>query len=173
MVLKSQPAGFSKYLETVLVRVAACWLRVVRRFQRRPFLCRRPQQLLCGSVGTQRTVILFFASQSIQEENEKMFNLQLHITPQTEQRLKTILAHTQDQETFAQNIIAYQISELQKGIVNIHLDLKKFEEKYTQSSEKFYQQYTQGQTDDSENAMLWAGLYEMLRDNESKLRQLA
>ncbi len=102
-----------------------------------------------------------------------MFNLKLQITPQTEQRLKAILAHAQDQETFAQNIIAYQIAELQKGIVNIRLDLKKFEEKYKQPTEEFYQQYTQGQTDDSEDSMLWAGLYEMLRDNESKLRDLA
>lgn len=66
-----------------------------------------------------------------------MFNLQLHITPKTEQRLKAILAHAQDQETFAQNIIAYQIAELQKGIVNIRLDLKKFEEKYKQPTESF------------------------------------
>ncbi|RWX43537.1 hypothetical protein H206_02718 [Candidatus Electrothrix aarhusensis] len=101
-----------------------------------------------------------------------MFNLQLHISPKTEQRLKAILAHAQDQETFAQNIISYQITELQKGIVNIRLDLKKFEEKYKQPTEEFYQQYTQGQTDDSEDAMLWAGLYEMLRDNENQLREL-
>ncbi len=102
-----------------------------------------------------------------------MFNLQLHIRPQTEQRLKSILANTQDEETFAQNIIAYQIAELQKGIVNIHLELKQFEEKYQQSSEDFYQQYAQGQSDDSEDAMLWAGLYEMLRENKSRLRELA
>ncbi len=101
-----------------------------------------------------------------------MFNLQLHISPQTEQRLKAVLAHTQDAETFAKNIIDYQIGELQKGIVNIHLELKQFEDKYQQSSEEFYQQYIQGQTDDSEDAMLWAGLYEMLRDNEDKLREL-
>ena len=101
-----------------------------------------------------------------------MFNLQLHIRPQTEQRLKTILAHTQDEETFAQNIISYQINELQKGLLNIRLDLKGFEEKYGQSTEEFYRRYEQGQTDDSEDTMLWAGLYEMLRDNEQRLREL-
>jgi len=102
-----------------------------------------------------------------------MFNLQLHVHPQTEQRLRAILAQTEDEEAFAQNIIAYQIAELQKGLMNIRLDLKQFEEKYKLSSADFYQQYTQGKTDDSEDAMLWAGLYEMLRDNESRLLELA
>jgi hypothetical protein len=102
-----------------------------------------------------------------------MFNLQLHVRPQTEQRLRAILAQTEDEEAFAQNIIAYQIAELQKGLMNIRLDLKQFEEKYKLSSADFYRQYTQGKTDDSEDAMLWAGLYEMLRDNESRLLELA
>ncbi|MCW5206712.1 hypothetical protein VU08_07260 [Desulfobulbus sp. F5] len=102
-----------------------------------------------------------------------MFNLQLHVRPQTEQRLRAILARTEDEESFAQNIIAYQIAELQKGLMNIRLDLKEFESKYRKSSDEFYQQYTQGMSDDSEDAMLWAGLYEMLRDNESRLRELA
>ncbi|WP_339136922.1 MAG: hypothetical protein WGN25_03205 [Candidatus Electrothrix sp. GW3-4] len=102
-----------------------------------------------------------------------MFNLQLQVDPKTEQRLKAILAHMQNEETFAQNIIAYQIAELQKSLLNIRLDLKGFENKYKQSSEKFYRLYEQGQTDDSEDTMLWAGLYEMLRNNEERLRELA
>ena len=99
-----------------------------------------------------------------------MFNLQLHIHPQTEQRLKVILEHSQNEKTFTQNIIAYQVSELRKGIVNIRLDLKHIEEKYKQISDEFYHQYMQGLTDDSEEMLLWAGLYEMLRDNEIKLK---
>lgn len=102
-----------------------------------------------------------------------MFNLQLHLRPQTEQRLRAILASAQDEEAFAQNIIAYQIAELKKAVVNIRLDLKGFEEKYKLSSDEFYQKYMQSQSDDSEDAMLWAGLYEMLRDNESRLRELS
>ncbi len=71
-----------------------------------------------------------------------------------------------------QNIIAYQIAELRKGVLNIRLDLKRFEAQYQQSSEEFYQHFEQGQTDDSEDALLWAGLYEMLQDNERRLEAL-
>jgi hypothetical protein len=86
--------------------------------------------------------------------------------------LKAILASTPDEETFVQNIIAYQIAELRKGVLNIRLDLKRFEAQYQQSSEEFYQHFEQGQTDDSEDALLWAGLYEMLQDNERRLEAL-
>jgi hypothetical protein len=102
-----------------------------------------------------------------------MFQLQLHVDPKTEQRLKTILAHTENEETFAQNIIAYQISEIRKSLLSIRLELRKFEAEHGQSTEQFYRQYEQGLTDDSEETMLWAGLYEMLQDNERRLRELA
>lgn len=101
-----------------------------------------------------------------------MLNLELHIQPKTAQRLKAILASTPDEETFAQNIIAYQIAELRKGALNIRLDLKRFEQKYHQSTEAFYHQFERGKTDDSEDVMLWAGLYEMLQDSERRLQAL-
>ena len=101
-----------------------------------------------------------------------MLNLELHIQPKTAQRLKAILISTPDEETFAQNIIAYQIAELRKGALNIRLDLKQFERKYHQSTEEFYQQFERGETDDSEDVMLWAGLYEMLRNNQRQLQAL-
>ena len=81
--------------------------------------------------------------------------------------------HIQDEETFAQNIIAYQIAELQKGVLNIRLDLEQFEDKYQQSSKEFYQQFEQGKIDDREDFILWAGLYEMLQDSEHRLQELA
>lgn len=101
-----------------------------------------------------------------------MLNLQLQIQPQTEHRLKRILAFTHDQEVFAQNIIAYQIAELKKGILNIRLDLKQFEEQYQLDSEIFYQQFEEGQLEDSEDYLLWAGLYEMLHKNTARLQEL-
>ena len=101
-----------------------------------------------------------------------MLHLDLHIQPQTEQRLKKVLASTSDEEMFAQNIIAYQVAELHKGAINLRLDLKQFEDKYHQTTEEFYHQFEHGHTDDTEDAMLWAGLYEMLQDNERRLQEL-
>ena len=73
---------------------------------------------------------------------------------------------------FAQNIIAYQITELQKGILNLQLDLKEFEEKYQMSSEEFYQQFSERISEDTEDFIVWSGIYEMLRENEMRHREL-
>jgi hypothetical protein len=102
-----------------------------------------------------------------------MLHLDLHIQPQTANKLKKILASAPDQEAFARSVIAYQVSELQKGILNIRLDLRQFEEKHGQSSEAFYRAYEQGAVGDGEDMMVWAGLVEMLRDNERQLQEIA
>jgi len=102
-----------------------------------------------------------------------MLNLQLKLRPETEQRLKRILGYTHDQEMFAQNIIAYQIAELKRGNLNIRLDLKQFEEKYQMNTDAFYRQFEQGKLEDSEDYMIWAGLYEMLENNATRLQEIA
>lgn len=98
-----------------------------------------------------------------------MFNLNLNVQPQTAIRLKKVLEYSRDEETFAQNIIAYQIAELKRGILNLKLDLKGYEEKYQMSSTVFYKKYQKGKTDDSEDMLSWAGQCEMLDKNEKQL----
>ena len=101
-----------------------------------------------------------------------MLNLKLNIQPQTEKRLKKILTYAQDEEIFVQNIIEYQIKELQKGLMNLRLDMKEFEEKYKMTSEEFYQKFEQGSTGDDEDFIVWSGIYEMFCENEQKLCEL-
>jgi hypothetical protein len=95
--------------------------------------------------------------------------VQLQLQPQTEERIKRIMAQYPDPEVLAQNIIAYQIAELKKASLNIRLDLWQFEQKYQQSTEAFYHQFTAGKLDDTEDFIVWAGIYEMLQDNERQL----
>lgn len=99
-------------------------------------------------------------------------NLNLDIQPQTEKKLRKIITYIQDEEIFAQNIIDYQIAELQKAILNLRLDLKEFEEKYRMLSEEFYQQFSEGISGDDEDFIVWSGIYEMFRENEMRLREL-
>lgn len=101
-----------------------------------------------------------------------MVSLQLQLQPQTEVRLRKVLAFYQDQELFVQNIIAYQIAELKKAILNIRLDLQQFEEQYHLSTEEFYHKFTDGVLEDTEDFLVWAGIYEMLHENESRLEEL-
>jgi len=101
-----------------------------------------------------------------------MLILNLHVQPHTEQKIKKILNYAKDEEIFAQNIIAYEIAELQKGIINLKLDLKEFEEKYLMPSEVFYQRFEQGLLNDNEDFIVWSGIYEMLESNIQRLSEL-
>ena len=101
-----------------------------------------------------------------------MVNIQLQLQPHTEERLRKILAQYHNQEVFAQNIIAYQITELKRAILNIRLDLQQFERKYQLETEEFYQQFQTGSLEDTEDFMIWAGIYEMLKENSRKLEEL-
>jgi len=83
-----------------------------------------------------------------------MLDLKLDIQPETEKKLRKILAYTQDEEIFARNIVAYQISELKRGIVNLRVDLKEFEEKFNTSSEEFYNKFVKGIMGDSEDFII-------------------
>ncbi len=101
-----------------------------------------------------------------------MLDFQFSVQPQTEQRLKKILNSVQDPETFARNIISYQISELQKSILNIRLDLGEFEQKYQMTSEEFQNKFSQGVLEDDADFMVWSGLYEMLCQSQIQLHEL-
>ena len=39
-------------------------------------------------------------------------------------------------------------------------------------TETFYQRFQEGNLGDNEDAMIWAGLYEMLQMNEQRLQEL-
>lgn len=98
--------------------------------------------------------------------------MNLQVAPQTEQKLKKIFDQVTDQETFAQNIISWQVADLKKSILNIRLDIKEFEDKYNITTQDFYLRFEQGMAEDSEDFIIWAGLYEMLAENERRLKDL-
>lgn len=101
-----------------------------------------------------------------------MLNLQLNVQPKTAQRLRRILELHPDEESFAQHIISYQITELKRSIIDLRIDILEYEKKYQLTSDDFYHRFNQGNTDDSDDYILWAGLYEMLRKNEKRLQAL-
>jgi hypothetical protein len=101
-----------------------------------------------------------------------MLDIQLALSPTTEQKLKKILDSVTNSEAFAQGIIDYQIKERQKILLNIRLELKEFEQKYQIASDIFYKQFSQGLLGDETDFIIWSGLIEMLRQNQSDLEEL-
>jgi polysaccharide pyruvyl transferase WcaK-like protein len=101
-----------------------------------------------------------------------MLNLRLNVKATTARRLKKVLEYSRDEEAFAQNVIAHQMAELRRAIVNLKFDMQVFEAKYQLSSHNFYEQFSLGETSDDEDFVTWAGLVEMLNENEKRLREL-
>lgn len=101
-----------------------------------------------------------------------MVNLQLQFEPQIEKRFQTILSQHPNQEAFAQNVIAYQIAELKRAILNLQLDIQLMEEKYHLDCGAFYEEFQSGKRDDCNDFLLWAGMIEMLKDSQKKRLEL-
>lgn len=105
-------------------------------------------------------------------KRETVLHLNLNVRPKTARRLKKVLEYSRDGESFAQNVIAYQVTELKRAILNLRVDLRSFEKRYRLKSADFYKKFDAGKLDDREDYMLWAGLWEMLEKNEKKLQEL-
>lgn len=100
-----------------------------------------------------------------------MITFKLNVKPKTGKRFRKILETAKDEELFIQTIIENEIKELKKGNLNIHLELKDLEKKYQTATEDFYARFTEGKTDDSEDSLMWAALYETLLKNEKRLKE--
>lgn len=101
-----------------------------------------------------------------------MSHFNLNIRPKTARRLKKILEFSNNEEAFAEGIIAYQVAETKRAILNLRVDLQAFESKHGLSSQAFYRRYERGEMGDDEDFMIWAGLFEMLASNEKRLQGL-
>jgi len=101
-----------------------------------------------------------------------MTNLHLNLKPDTHKKFMDILSMYPNDDIFFQNIINYQINLLQSEIINFRNDLDDLEKKYNMSSEKFYKLYKKNKTDDSEDTLIWIGLYEMFIENKKKIEDL-
>lgn len=101
-----------------------------------------------------------------------MLQINLNVQPKTARRLKKVLEFSNNEEAFAQGIIAYQIAETKRALLNLRVDLQAFEAKYQLSSAAFYRRYERGEMGDDEDFMIWAGVVEMLSSNEKRLQGL-
>ncbi len=101
-----------------------------------------------------------------------MGKLSLDLKPDTERSLKQILSLYPDIDVFFRNVIQFQVQQLQSEIINFQLDLDDFEKQYNIRTSVFYDKYKNGEMGDSEDILLWAGIYEMLLENRNKLADI-
>ena len=70
------------------------------------------------------------------------------------------------------NFLDFHRNKIRRTIRALQADLEEYEKKYGQSSETFYATYKNGKAGDSEDTMIWAGLYEYKVEQENRLKLL-
>ncbi len=101
-----------------------------------------------------------------------MLDLQSEVQPKTIHRLEVMAGFYSNKETFVQDMLDYKITDLRRGSFNMRLDLQEYEDQHNMTTETFYAQFMDGKIDDSEEYMLWAGVYEMWLECEAQLQEL-
>ena len=101
-----------------------------------------------------------------------MTQVTLQLDSHLADQLKVLAKFLGDDNKLVDNILDYHRKKIRRTIAKLKADLKEYEEKYSLTSEVFYQNFKAGNTDDSEDTILWAGVYEFLIESEEKLKQL-
>ncbi|MDM8551960.1 hypothetical protein QUF72_17885 [Desulfobacterales bacterium HSG2] len=89
--------------------------------------------------------------------------------------MQTIQFEDDQSVCLVQNAIARECSLIQSGIRITRRNLESFETKYQMTSEKFYEKYQKGETDDDLETMRWAAEFQAfgkLNNDYRKLREV-
>ncbi len=96
------------------------------------------------------------------------FELQTNIA----NRIEKYLQFFGNKEIMFDKFIDYHINRIKREIALMQIDLKDYEQKYNMPSDKFYEQFENGQLDDCKDFILWSGIYEMQMNCKQKLQKL-
>jgi hypothetical protein len=102
-----------------------------------------------------------------------METVSFELQPNIAARLEKYLKLFGSKEIMFNKFIDFHINRIKREIAQMEIDLKAYEQKHNMTSEAFYQKFSAGQTDDSGDYLLWAGIYEMQQSCKQKLSELA
>ncbi len=93
---------------------------------------------------------------------------------QTEQRLMSYVSNFGgNYDNMITNILSYRISQLQKTVKSIKIDLQYFEKKYEMPTSVFYEKFETGKLGDKNSDYYqWSGEYETFLDYQKELKYL-
>ena len=75
-------------------------------------------------------------------------------------------------ELLIEKFIEYHVKKLKREVARMQEDLDTYEKLYNKKSPEFYEEFEQGKLEDSEDFILWAGIYEMQLNCNQKLQKL-
>jgi len=101
-----------------------------------------------------------------------MQTIHIELSPLLANKYESIVQAFGTEELLFDKFIEFHIQKLQKEILVIQSDLHTFEQKYATSSTDFYVKFENGEYDDTNDFILWSGLYQMQLLCKQKLDKL-
>ena len=102
-----------------------------------------------------------------------MTKITIELNSDLAQKVEQLVDSYTNKNILFEQIIESQKDKIRQEINEIDKDLKKYEKKYTMSSETFYDKFEEGEIDDSTDFMIWAGIYEMQLKSKIKLGKIS
>jgi len=75
-------------------------------------------------------------------------------------------------ELMFSSFIEFHAKKLKREIISMQVDLDKYEQQYKLKSSEFFEQFEKGKLEDTQDFILWSGIYEMQLDCKQKLQKL-
>jgi len=70
--------------------------------------------------------------------------------------------------------IDYHIDELQKGFLNMEMQMAKYEKQYRMTTKEFYNRFISNNLEEhNEDFLSWSGIYEIWLENKNDLEEFA
>ncbi len=101
-----------------------------------------------------------------------MLNIRLQET--TEQKLNNYVSvYSGNYDKMFNNFLSYRAVQLQKAIRLMKIDIEHFEQKYSMTSDKFYDLFESGKLgDENSDFYEWSGEYEAYKDYQKEIKYL-
>jgi len=85
---------------------------------------------------------------------------------------KDFIASFGSNDLLFEKFFEFHKNELKREISLMQIDLEDFEKKYLMKSDDFFEKFEKGQLGDSEDFIIWSGIYEMQSESKKKLSKL-
>ena len=101
-----------------------------------------------------------------------MTRLTLELQNDVAAKFNNLMQVFTSKELLFEKFFDYHVKKLKREIAAMQQDLDTYERLYNKKSSEFYSEFEQGKLDDSEDFILWSGIYEMQMNCKRKLQKL-
>jgi len=101
-----------------------------------------------------------------------MQTITIELQNETANKFEEIIQAFGTKELMFEQFLKFHIRKLKREISRMQTDLKKFETKFSMSSEEFFEKFENGELGDEKDFIIWSGVYEMQQSCKNKLKKL-